>query len=144
MSSGKSSGQARTDIDSMGPPTAAVSFVERGRRCPHDRCVYLGHQLGQRVVVERVARAVHEMRSALVMDRRGRKPGLDQLDPAAVDDGVVGRGGNRDRPAVVMCDPEPHCRILPQFERAPATRSMISAVDTTSTPIPRISASPRS
>ena len=48
------------------------------------------------------------MRAALVVDRRRRHPGLDQLDPPTVDDLVIRRGRDRHGPAEVMSDPETH------------------------------------
>ena len=104
MSAGKSAGQARTDIETIGSRQSRRQFVEGRRRRPHHRRAHFRNQRRERVVVERRAGAVHEVRSALVMDRRGRQAGLDQFDPAPVDDHMVSRGRDRDRPAVVMRD----------------------------------------
>ena len=132
ISSGKSAGQARSDIETIGSRHRGGQLVECGRRRPHHRRAHVGDQVAERVVVERLARAVEEMRAALVMDRRRRKARLDQLDPPTVDDRVVGRGRDRDRPAEVMGDPETHTGILPSRpnrlpDRAPARRMRSSA-----------------
>ena len=54
------------------------------------------------------------MRATLVVDRRCRYAGFDELDPSAVDDEVVRRGCNRYSPPEVMGDAEPHPSIVPR------------------------------
>ena len=51
---------------------------------------------------------MQEVWATLVVDRRRRHAGLDELDPSAVDDLVVRRGCDRYGPAEVMGDAEPH------------------------------------
>jgi hypothetical protein len=48
------------------------------------------------------------MWAALVVDRRRRHTGLDQLDPPTIHDLVVRRGRDSHRPAEVVGDAEAH------------------------------------
>jgi hypothetical protein len=47
---------------------------------------------------------------ALIVDRRRRHAGLNELDPAAIDDRMIGRGGHGDRPAEMISDAQAHAR----------------------------------
>jgi hypothetical protein len=51
---------------------------------------------------------MEKMGASLVMDRRGRETGLDQVDPPTVHDLVVRRSRDGHGPAVVMGDAESH------------------------------------
>ena len=108
MSSGKSAGQARSDIETIGSGDAARELVQCCRRCPDHRRSHLRHQRRESVVVERLRRPVKEVWTALVVDRRRRHTGLDQLDPPTVHDLVVRRGRDGHGPAEVMGDAEAH------------------------------------
>ena len=69
----------------------------QGAGCgPEGRRPDVRHHSGGGVVVEVFA---------VVVDRCRRHAGFDQLDPPAIHDYVVGRGGHRDSPAEVMGDP---------------------------------------
>ncbi len=57
----------------------ARQIVECRIRGPDHGCPYVGHERGQRSVVEGVGLTVQEMGATLVMDRGGRQTGLDQL-----------------------------------------------------------------
>jgi hypothetical protein len=86
---------------------------------------------------------MHVVRTADVMDRRRREVGFDELDPPAVDDLVVGRRRDCDRPAEVMRNAETHAT-----DSAPARADQWSPIDasrrrvtngrsTVSQPVPR-------
>jgi hypothetical protein len=83
-------------------------FIKGGRCPPDDRRTHVCHQRSQRFVVERVPGPVKQVRASLVVDGCRRNTGLDQLNPSAVDDPVIGRGRDGHRPAVVMCDAKTH------------------------------------
>ncbi len=74
-------------------------LVQRRRRRTHRRRSHLRDQHRGGGVVEGLA---------LVVDRRGRHAGLDQLDPPAVHDPVVGRSRDGHGPAEVMGDAQAH------------------------------------
>ena len=99
MSSGKSSGQARNDIDTIGSGTAIASSSNAAdvARTAEARTCATEHRGG--VVVERFA---------FVVDWCSRHAGLDELDPPAVDDLVVGRRRHRHGPAEMMGDAQTH------------------------------------
>ena len=78
-------------------------LVERGRRRPDDRRPHLRDQRGRGGDVET---------PALVVDRRRRDAGFDQLDPPAVHDLVVGRRRHRDGPAEMVRDAQAHLRTF--------------------------------
>ena len=99
MSSGKSAGQARSDIETIGSGSAAASSSRAADVARTDRRPHVRHQRRERGVVEGLPRPVEEVWAALVVDRRGRQAGLDQLDPPSVHDLVVGRGGDGHGPA---------------------------------------------
>jgi hypothetical protein len=44
------------------------------------------------------------------MDWRRRHAGLDEFDPAAIDDRVIGGSGHRHRPAEMIGDAQAHAR----------------------------------
>ena len=99
MSSGKSErpGPERDRDDR--PGQRGGEFVERHRRRPGNRRPHLGDQ-----------RAVPatSRRAALVVNRRRRDAGFDQLDPPPVHDLVVRRRRHRDRPPEMVGNPHPH------------------------------------
>ena len=82
MSSGKSGDQARSDIETIGPGTAAASSSRAWERAHRRRSHLRNQRRGGGLVVERFA---------LVVDRGGGHAGFDQVDPPAVHDLVVGR-----------------------------------------------------
>jgi len=83
-------------------------LFQRDRRRPDHRRPHVGHQGGKTRVVERLPRAMEVVGAAQVMDRSGRKIGLDQLDPPPVDDLVICRGRDGHGPTEVMRDAETH------------------------------------
>ena len=102
MSSGKSGGQRRSEIETIGAQRAARS----SSAAEHARTT------DARTVSTRAAVAATSRRRALVVDRRRRHARLDELDPAAVDDRVVGVGGHGDRPAEVIGDAQAHGGVV--------------------------------
>ena len=87
---------------------------------------------------------------SLVVDRRGRHAGFDQLDPPAVHDPVVGRCRDRHCPAEVMSYAQPHseaglrvaCRAgsALQAEAGEGNRTLTKSLEgscATTTPRPR-------
>ena len=86
----------------------------RGSRA-HRRRSHLRNQRRGGVVVERFA---------LVVDRGGGHAGFDQVDPPAVHDLVVGRGGDGHGPAEVMSDTQAHAPIMPRPAPPPGPPSV--------------------
>ena len=99
MSSGKSSGHARSDIDTIGSGTAAASSSSAGRRRPRRRRPHLRDQRRGSGVVERLA---------FVVDRCRRHAGFDQLDPPRSTTSWSAGRGDGHGPAEVMGDPQAH------------------------------------
>jgi hypothetical protein len=99
MSWGKSGGHALRDIDTIGSGSSATSRSSSADARPDRRRTHLCHQFHRGGVVEVLA---------VVVDRRRRHAGLDQLDAAAVRHLVAGRRRDRDCPAEVVGDAEPH------------------------------------
>ena len=133
MSSGKSAGQARSDIETIGSGNAAASSSRAADVGPDHRRPHLRHQRREGVVVERLCRPVEEVGAALVVDRRRRQTGLDQLDPPTVHDLVVRRGRDGHGPAEVMGDAEAHAtdsaqRAPPTARRGPTASGLVGLV----------------
>ena len=99
MSSGKSSGHARSDIETIGSGSAATSPSSAADAARDDRRPHLLDQRSRGGDVEPLA---------LVVDRRRRHAGLDQLDPPPVHDLVVGRRRDGDGPAEMIGDAQTH------------------------------------
>jgi hypothetical protein len=100
MSAGKSSGQARSDIDTIGSGNAAAS-----RRSEAEAV----RTADARTSATRAAEAA----SSSSLPSRwwigcGRHARFDQLDPPTVDDPVVGRCRDCHRPAEMMSYAQPH------------------------------------
>ena len=108
ISSGKSAGQARSEMESIGSGKAPLELAECRRRCSDHRRSHLRHQRRESVVVERLPRSVKKVRAALVVDRCRRHSGLDQLDPPTIHDPEVRRGCDGHGPAEMMRDAQTH------------------------------------
>ena len=82
MSSGKSAGHARSDIETIGAGNAAASSSSAAD---------VARITDARTSATSAAAAAIVERLALVVDRCRRHAGFDQLDPPAVHDLVIGR-----------------------------------------------------
>jgi len=119
MVSGKSAGQARSDSERIGSGNAAASSSSAADVRPDRRRAHVGHQRGERDVVEGVRAPVEQVRATLMVDRRGRQIRLEQLDPPTVDDCVVRRRRDGHGPAEVMGDPKTHATDSASQARCP-------------------------
>ena len=99
MSSGKSGGQARSEIETTGSGRAAAISSSAADVARSDRRSHLRDERLRGGEIETLA---------LVVDRCRTHPGFDQLDPPTVHDLVVGRRRDRDRPAEVIEDAQTH------------------------------------
>ena len=103
MSSGKSSGQARSDIEATGPGSEEASWSS-------DADVVRSADARTSATILAAARV--EM-LGFVFDRRRRHAWLDQLDPPAIHDHMAGRRGDSHGPAKMMGDPNAHALKYP-------------------------------
>ena len=117
---GKFAGHARQTDRLDAPGNGGGELVERRAGTPHHRCPHLGDERGQGRIVER---------RRVVVDRRVRQAGLDELDAPPIDDVAVGRGGHRDRPPEVIEDAEAH----PVHSAGAADAGVVSTATSTST-----------
>jgi hypothetical protein len=99
-------GSQRHRHDRIGQPRREL--VERSRCRAPSRCPHTGDQLRGCGVVEG---------PAVVVDRGGRRPGFDQLDPPPVHHLVVSRSSDRHGPTEVMSDAHTHDTEYPKTAR---------------------------